>query len=325
MAKAEASKKSKKVEEAAPAPSTHKATTKMATPHDPNQRLAVLKTYKLYIGGKFPRSESGRSLLASDHRGEFVAHICRASRKDFRDAVVAARKALAGWSGRTAFNRAQILYRMAEMLETRRRDFEYALTNIAGYTQKDAQAEVDAAVDRLVWYAGWSDKFSQVFGASNPVASPHFNITTPEATGVVAILAPHNAPLLGLISAVAPVIVSGNTTVVVVDNLAPTLAVDFSEVLNNSDLPGGVINILTGQRDELLKHVASHRDVDVVVTYGASSEQKREIATLAADSVTRTLFYEDPAAAPWRDAAQQSPYRILDCVEFKTAWHPIGI
>jgi acyl-CoA reductase-like NAD-dependent aldehyde dehydrogenase len=285
----------------------------------------VLKTYKLYIGGKFPRTESGRSLTATDHKGGFVAHICHASRKDFRESVLAARKALGGWAGRSAFNRAQILYRMAEMLETRRRDFEYALSTIAGYSADAAAAEVDASIDRLVWYAGWSDKFAQVFGASNPVSSPHFNITTPEPTGVVALFSPKNAPLLGLISALAPVIVSGNTAVIVVENDAPTLAIDFAEVLNNSDLPGGVVNILTGKRDELIKHVASHKDVDAVLSFGADADQNRDIATLAADSVTRTKFYADPAPAAWRAPDQQSPYRIMDCVEFKTAWHPMGI
>lgn len=309
----------------APKKST-KTTPKKSTPQStPRARVAVLKTYKLYIGGAFPRTESGRTLPVTDSNGGFVAHICHASRKDFRMAVVAARKAQPGWAGRTAFNRAQILYRMAEMLETRRRDFEYALRDITGYSEAEAAAEVDASIDRLVWYAGWSDKFTQLFGASNPVASPHFNITTPEPTGVVAILAPQNAPLLGLISALAPVIVSGNTAVIIVENDAPTLAIDFAEVLNNSDLPGGVINVLTGLRDEVLEPVASHKDLDAIVSYGATAEQKRTIATLAADSVTRTFFYEDPKAAQLRDAAHQSPYRIVDCVEFKTAWHPIGI
>lgn len=312
----------KKAEKSAP---KTEAPKNMAKKNNSSARLAVLKTYKLYIGGKFPRSESGRSLPAADHKGEFVAHYCRASRKDFRDAVVKARGALKGWAGRTAFNRAQILYRMAEMLETRRRDFEHDLSRIAGYKDKAAQAEVDAAIDRLVWYAGWSDKFAQVFGGTNPVASPHFNITTPEPTGVVGVFTPKSAPLLGLVSAIAPVIVSGNTSVIIVENDAPTLAIDFAEVLNNSDLPGGVVNILTGTREELLEHVASHKDVDALITYGASADQKREIATLAADSVTRTHFYADPGAKKWLDSAQQSPYRIMDLVEFKTSWHPIGV
>ncbi|AWV91286.1 aldehyde dehydrogenase family protein [Bradymonas sediminis] len=302
-------------------PAAKKSTQKSTTP----ARLAVSKTYKLYIGGKFPRTESGRTLPVTDSNGGFVAHICHASRKDFRMATVAARKAQPAWAARTAFNRAQILYRMAEMLETRRRDFEAALTETVGYSEADAVAEVDASVDRLVWYAGWSDKYSQLFGSANPVSSPHFNITTPAPTGVVAIFSPKNAPLLGLITALAPVVVSGNTAVIIVENDAPTLAIDFAEVLNNSDLPGGVINVLTGLRDEVLENVASHKDLDAIVCYGASAEQKKTIATLAADSVTRTFFYDDPKAAELCAAAHQSPYRIVDCVEFKTAWHPIGI
>jgi len=309
----------------APKKTTKTASKKSTSTSTPAARIAVLKTYKLYIGGAFPRTESGRTLPVTDSNGGFVAHICHASRKDFRMATVAARKAQPGWAGRTAFNRAQILYRMAEMLETRRRDFEYALRAITGYSEADAVAEVDASIDRLVWYAGWSDKFTQLFGASNPVASPHFNITTPEPTGVVAVFAPNNAPLLGLITSLAPVIVSGNTAVIIVENDAPTLAIDFAEVLNNSDLPGGVINVLTGLRDEVLEPVASHKDLDAIVCYGPTPEQKKTIATLAADSVTRTFFYADPKATELRDAAHQSPYRIVDCVEFKTAWHPIGI
>ncbi len=289
------------------------------------ERLSVLKTYKLYINGKYPRTESGRYLTVHDHKGGFVANICHASRKDFRDSVVAAREALDGWSGRTAFNRGQILYRMAEMMEARRSDFEGGLVDIAGYSAKEAGAEVDAAIDRLVWYAGWSDKFEQVFGSTNPVSSNHFNFTTPEPTGVVAAFAPKNAPLLGLISTVAPLIVSGNTAVLIVENDAPTLAIDFAEVLNNSDLPGGVINILTGKREELRGHVAGHKDVDAVLCYGPTKAEKRDIALEAAETVKRVKFYDDPDAKGWRDDDQQSPYRIMPFVEFKTAWHPVGV
>lgn len=289
------------------------------------ERLAVLKTHKLYINGKYPRTESGRYLTVNDHKGGFVANICHASRKDFRESVVAARGALDGWSGRTAFNRGQILYRMAEMMETRRRDFAGDLVDIAGYKEADAQAEVDAAIDRLVWYAGWSDKFTQVFGSTNPVHSAHFNFTIPEPTGVIAVMAPKNAPLLGLISAVAPIIVSGNTVVLIVENDAPTIALDFAEVLNNSDLPGGVINILTGKRDELRGHVAGHKDVDGLLVFGPSADEKREMALEAADTVKRVKFYDDPSAKRWRSDDQQSPYRIMPFVEFKTAWHPMGV
>lgn len=289
------------------------------------QRLAVMKTYKLYIGGKFPRTESGRSLKATNHRGEFVANICHASRKDFRDSVVVARKAQEGWAKRTAFNRGQILYRMAEMMEARRASFESQLVEIAGYGADEASAEVSATIDRLVWYAGWSDKFTQVFGSTNPVSSPHFNFTVPEATGVVAILAPRNAPLLGLVSAIAPTIVSGNAAIVVVDNAAPTVAIELAEVLNNSDLPGGVVNLLTGKRDELIGHVSGHRDVDGLLSFGSDTDEQRAIGLEAAETVKRVSFYDDPDAAGWRDSSQQSPYRIMPFVEFKTAWHPIGV
>lgn len=289
-----------------------------------SQRVKVLKTYKLYIGGKYPRTESGRYLTFKSSKGDFVANICHASRKDFRDAVLAARKAQPGWSARTAFNRSQILYRMAEMLEARRPGFEANLVEHAGYKADDATAEVDTAIDRLVWYGGWADKYAQVFGSTNPVSSSHFNFTTPEATGVVAIFAPGSAPLLGLISAVAPVIVGANAAVVIVDaDNAPTIAIEFAEILNNSDLPGGVLNILTGLRDELLGHVAGHRDVDAIACYGGSKQFRTSLSEEAAESVKRVQYYDDPAAAEWLEDSQQSPYRIMPFIEFKTAWHPI--
>ncbi|MFW5968434.1 MAG: aldehyde dehydrogenase family protein [Persicimonas sp.] len=297
----------------------------MANKTNKNGRLGVHKTYKLFIGGKFPRTESGRSLTVEDHKGGFVANICRASRKDFRDSVVAAREALDGWNGRTAFNRGQILYRMAEMLETRRHAFEHALVEVAGYDDEEAAAEVDASIDRLVWYAGWSDKFPMVFGATNPVSSPHFNITQPEPTGVVAIFSPKNAPLLGLVSAFAPVIVGGNTCILIVENEAPTVAIELAEVLQNSDLPGGVINVLTGLRDELRGHVAGHKDVDGLLCFGPTKDEKREMALEAAETVKRVEFADDPDAETWRSDDQQSPYRIMPFVEFKTSWHPVGV
>lgn len=289
------------------------------------ERLSVLKTYKLYIGGKYPRTESGRFLKATNHKGEFVANVCHASRKDFRDAMVVARGAVDGWFARSAFNRGQILYRMAEMLESRRLNFEQGLVEMAGYSQADAGAEVDAAIDRLVWYAGWSDKFTQVFGSTNPVSSPHFNFTVPEPTGVVTILAPRKAPLLGLISALAPVIVSGNAAIAVVDTDLATIAIDFAEVINNSDVPGGVVNILTGPRDELTGHISGHRDLDAIAVYGATEDERRDIALEAADTVKRVEFYDDLNPDEWRSDKTQSPYRILPFVEFKTAWHPIGV
>lgn len=288
-------------------------------------RIPVLKTYKLYIDGRFPRTESGRYLKIQNPQGDFVADICRASRKDLRNAVVAARKAQHGWASRTAFNRGQILYRAAEMLEARRDGFEARLVEVAGASAEQARAELDAAIDRFVWYAGWSDKFAQVFGASNPVSSPHFNITSPEAMGVVAILAPRQAPVLGLISALAPVIVSGNACVVVVDGLAPQLAVELGEVLATSDLPGGVVNILTGLRDELIGHVGTHVDIDAVACYGATDAERVQIGQDAADAIKRVKHYDDLEHGQWCDEAAQSPYRILPFVEFKTAWHPVGV
>ncbi len=287
-------------------------------------RLDVRKTYKLYIGGKFPRSESERYYPVTDPKGAFVANLARASRKDFRNAVVVARKAQEPWAARTAFNRGQILYRMAEMLESRAAVFSTLLADHAGYSAKDAKAEVHAAIDRLVWYAGWSDKFAQVFGSVNPVAAPYFNFTTPQAMGVVTILSPKNAPLLGLVSAIAPVIVGGNSCVVVVDNAAPHVAIEFAEVLATSDLPGGVVNLLTGHVDELIAHVGSHMDVDGVFAFGLELEARRGLELAAAESVKRVKVLDDRDAAGWRDSAAQSPYHILPFVEFQTAWHPVG-
>ncbi|MFU8802311.1 MAG: aldehyde dehydrogenase family protein [Bradymonadaceae bacterium] len=297
---------------------TKKKTTETA-------RLGIQKTFKLYIGGAFPRTESGRYLKSENHKGEFVANICRASRKDFRNSVVAARKAQHGWASRTAFNRAQILYRMAEMLESRRVGFESALGELAGYSAKNAAEEVDAAVDRLVWYAGWADKFPQIMGSTNPVASPHFNFTMPEATGVVAVLAPTKSPLLGLVSALAPVIVSGNAAVVIVENDAPSIAIDLAEVFHCSDLPGGVVNILTGLRDELVTHIGSHMDVDAVLCCSPSDEERKTIGVEAAENVKMVKFLDDPKNGKWASEEMQTPYLILSFVEFKTAWHPVGV
>ena len=296
----------------------------MAKSSAKNNRLDVYKTFKLYIGGAFPRTESGRYLTETTDKGAFVANLCHASRKDFRDAVVAARHAQSGWAGRTPFNRSQILHRMAEMLESRRDSFERALRERAGYSKKKAGAEVDAAVDRLIWYGGWADKFVQVFGSTNPVASPHFNFTMPESTGVVATLAPKKAPLLGLVTSFAPLIVSGNTVVVVVDHDHRSVAIDFAEVLHCSDLPGGVINILTGFRDELLGHISGHRDVDGIAVFDATKEEQKSIGTEAADTVKRVHFYDTPKKSDWTHKTAQSPYWILPFVEFKTAWHPMG-
>src|ERR671912_293407 len=227
-------------------------------------RIDVRKTYKLYIGGQFPRSESGRSYIVNDAKGRLLANAAQASRKDARDAVVAARAAFGGWSGRTAYNRAQVVYRIAEVLEGRREQFEAELRAAEGVSAARARSYVDAAVDRLVWYAGWADKLTQVVGNANPVAGPFFNLTTPEPTGVVAVLAPQESSLLGLVSVVAPVVVSGNTAVVVSSYRRPLPAVTFSEVLATSDVPGGVVNLLTGAAATLGPWLAGHMDVNAI-------------------------------------------------------------
>ncbi len=253
-----------------------------------------------------------------------MANVCRASRKDFRDAVVAAREAQEGWASRSAFNRGQILYRMGEMLESRRETFADGLVEIAGYDRSDAGAEVDAAIDRLVWYAGWSDKFAQVFGSVNPVASSHFDFSVPEPSGVVAAFTPQTAPLLGIVSCMAPIIVPGNAVILIVDNAAPTLSIDLAEVLATSDLPGGVVNVLTGHRSELREHVGGHRDVDAILSVGASSEERTILEREGAESVTRLEFRPDRSLNEWTSGKSQSPYWILPFVEFKTTWHPVG-
>jgi len=263
-------------------------------------RLPVKKTYKLYIGGEFPRSESGRTYEAQD------ANVARGSRKDLRDAVRAARAALAGWSGMTAYNRGQVVYRIAEMLEARRAEF-------ADLTS--GPNEVDRSIDRLVWYAGWADKLPQVLGSSNPVAGPYFNFTVPEPTGVVGILAPDEPALEGLVSRVAPAIVGGNATVVVASESSPLAAVELGEVLATSDVPGGVVNLLTGHREELAPWLAGHMDVNAIDLAGADGELD-ELERLAAENVKRVVHGKPD---------QQSPWDIADFLELKTVWHPIGV
>lgn len=283
-------------------------------------RLPVLKTYKLFIGGKFPRGESGRVTAATGVKGVTLGNYCVASRKDFREAVVAARKAQPDWAKSTAYLRGQILYRAAEMLEQRRTELSGELAR-AGVKQADR--ETDAAIDRLVHYAGWTDKFSQIFGSVNPVASPHFNFTFPEPTGVVVVVCPDAPALLGLISLVAPVILSGNTCVVLASERAPLPAITLSEVLATSDLPGGVVNILTGVRSELAPHFASHMDVNAIVD---GSGDKACGAILQAGTAQNLKRYvrRDLAEAAWLTSAAEDPFWIADTVEMKTAWHPIG-
>ncbi|MFF0243491.1 aldehyde dehydrogenase family protein [Streptosporangium sandarakinum] len=280
-------------------------------------RLAVRKTYKLYIGGAFPRSESGRSYAVTSSKGEFLANASRASRKDARDAVAAARKAFGGWSGATPYNRGQILYRIAEMLEGRRAQFAAELADAGTKRPGDV---VDAAVDRLVWYAGWSDKIAAVAGAANPVAGPYLNISSPEPTGVVAVVAPDD-PLLGLVSVVAPVIVTGNTCVVVASERAPLPAVTLAEVLATSDLPGGVVNILTGSVKEIAPWLAGHMDVNALDLTGVSdSGLAVTCEEAAAENLKRVLR---PAPADW--TVDPGTRRLTAFLETKTVWHPTGI
>lgn len=280
-------------------------------------RLAVRKTYKLYIAGAFPRSESGRSYPVTDPKGRFLANASHASRKDARDAVVAARKAFPGWSARTPYNRGQILYRIAEMLEGRRDQFTDELRH-TGASKAAAAAEVDAAVDRWVWYAGWADKLDAVAGAANPVSGPFFNFSTPEPTGVVAVIAP-NSPLLGLVSVLAPIIVSGNTTVVVASEPAPLPAITLAEVLATSDLPGGVVNILTGHRTELAPGLAAHMDVNAIDLTGALPEHVQELEDKAAGNLKRVLRL----AGDWSE--EPGTARLTAFLETKTVWHPVGV
>jgi acyl-CoA reductase-like NAD-dependent aldehyde dehydrogenase len=287
-------------------------------------RIDVRKTYKLYIGGAFPRSESGHSYVVNDAKGKFMANAALASRKDARDAVLAARKAFPGWSGRTAYNRAQILYRVAEVMEDRRPQFVDAVVRSEGLTSARSARIVDESIDRLVWYAGWADKIGQVVGNANPVAGPYFNLSSPEATGVVAVLAPQESSLLGLISVVAPVVVTGNTAVVLSSYDRPLPAVTFSEVLATSDVPGGVINVLTGDNATTAPWLASHMDVNAIDLTGAAGEPERAAALeeSAAENLKRVL--RPPAAEPdW--TVDQGTERMTRFLETKTVWHPVGV
>ncbi|HQR26595.1 MAG TPA: aldehyde dehydrogenase family protein [Nocardioides sp.] len=294
------------------------------TPTPSSARIDVRKTYKLYIGGAFPRSESGYSYEVTDSRGRFLANAARASRKDARDAVQAARKAFPGWSGRAAYNRAQIVYRVAEIMEDRRTQFVDAVRAGEGLTPARAGRVVDAAVDRLVWYAGWADKIGQVVGGANPVAGPFFNLSSPEPTGVVAVLAPQESSLLGLVSVLAPVVVTGNTAVVVSSERRPLPAVTLAEVLATSDVPGGVVNILTGGYTGPGPWLASHMDVNGLDLTGAAGDAETATAleVAAAENLKRVL--RAPAAEPdWE--ADPGIGRMTAFLETKTVWHPIGI
>ncbi|HMO31994.1 MAG TPA: aldehyde dehydrogenase family protein [Lacibacter sp.] len=285
----------------------------------PESRLEVLKTYKIYIGGQFPRTESGRYYVPVNAKGKKLANVCLSSRKDFRDAVEAARNAFGGWSGRAAFNRGQILYRMAEMLEGRKAQFVEEL-QLQDASRSQAEKEVNLAIDRLIYYAGWCDKYQQLFGSVNPVASSHFNFSVPEPTGVVAIIAPQETSLLGLVSVMAPVIAGGNTCIVLGSYNKPLCSVTFSEVLNCSDLPGGVVNILTGKVSELAPWMADHMDVNALVHAEHDAATLKLLQEKAAANVKRVFNYSEVS---WAGNEGQSPYFILDTQEIKTTWHPI--
>ncbi|MFC0544357.1 aldehyde dehydrogenase family protein [Kutzneria chonburiensis] len=285
-----------------------------------SDRISVAKTYKLYIGGAFPRSESGRSYPVTDSRGGFLANAAQGSRKDARDAVGAARKAFPGWSGATAYNRGQVLYRVAELLEGRREQFVAEVAASEG--TKRGEALVDAAIDRWVWYAGWTDKIASVFGASNPVAGPYFSFSVPEPTGVVAVLAPQTSSLLGLVSVVAPVIAAGNTCVVVASQDRPLPAITLSEVLATSDVPGGVVNVLTGRTAEIAPWLAAHADVNALDLTGAPDAIKADLERAAAGTVKR-LVRGGRGEPDWSREPDVSRMRAV--LETKTVWHPMGV
>ena len=280
-----------------------------------NKRIDVKKTYKLFIGGAFPRTESGRTYEVKNSKGVFIANPCMASRKDLKDAVVAARAAQGSWSQATAYNRGQILYRIAEMLEGRREQFISEISELTGVTVKKASDEVEASIDLLVWYAGWTDKISALDGATNPVAGPYYNFTIPEALGVVGFIAPKKSALLGFIAGIAPIIAGGNTVIALASESAPLPAMSLAEVIATSDVPAGVVNILTGKTAELAPWFASHMDIDGLDITGLDSKFVAEVKVAGAQNLKRIHSFKDVA----------TPGRILAFMESKTVWHPIGV
>jgi acyl-CoA reductase-like NAD-dependent aldehyde dehydrogenase len=282
------------------------------------ERIEILKTYKIFIGGQFPRTESGRYYPLMNKKGQNIANVCLSSRKDFRNAVVAARSAFAGWSSRSAMNRGQILYRIAEMMEGRKNQLIDELV-LMGNTKKNATEEVETAIDRTVYYAGWCDKYQALFGTINPVASSHFNFSVPEAMGVIAIIAPENPSLLGLISLIIPAIAGGNSVIALASESQPLSSVTLAEIINTSDLPGGVINILTGNSKELHSHFASHMDVNAIVYARQDEKEIKSIQELSSLNVKRSFIKSEN----WFNESTQNPYAIMDLQEIKTTWHPI--
>ena len=311
-----------KTRSAAPSPAaSQRAGSPAANDRAPNDRarLAVRKTHKLFIGGAFPRSESGRSFPVHDASGELLAYAAKASRKDLRDSVKAARSAFAGWSGATAYNRGQVLYRVAELMEGRSAQFAAEVARAEGLRRKQAEALVADAIDRWVWYAGWSDKVAQVAGAANPVAGPYFNFSVPEPTGVVVVLGPAQSSLLGLVSVLAPVIVTGNTAVVIASEHCPLPSVALAEVLATSDVPPGVVNVLTGSAGELAPVAAGHMDVNAIDLTGVAAGERAELERIAACNLKRVYYDHERWDEP------PGTRRLLAPLEIKTVWHPAGI
>ena len=282
-------------------------------------RIDVLKTYKIFIGGKFPRTESGRFFYIKNEKDDLLANMCLSSSKDFKNAVVEARKSQKIWANLSALNRGQILYRIAEMLEGRKEQFVNDLM-LTGSTKSQAKKEIENSIDRVIYYAGWSDKFGQIFSSVNPVASDHFNFSSHQAVGVVSVIAPNASPLLGLVSLIAPIIVGGNTCVVLASEENPMVSISFAEVLNTSDVPAGVVNILTGEREELIQYFASHKDVNAIIYCGNNESQIKKIKDLSVENLKRTQIYK---RINWDGENSQSPYFIEKCQEIKTTWHPI--
>lgn len=286
-----------------------------------SNRIDILKTYKTYVGGAFPRSESGHTYALSNANGETIVNVCRCTRKDVRDAMVKARAAQKGWRNRSAYNRGQILYRIAEMLEGRKDQFvrEMELMDIK---KKTALKEVELSIDRLIYYAGWTDKISQVYGTVNPVASSHFNFSMPEPTGVVGVIAPQQSSLLGLVSMMAPVIAGGNTVLILTSENYPLSGVSFGEVLHASDVPGGVVNILTGYQNEMISHLSAHLDLNGVFNANTDADLRKQIDENCALNVKRRRHVTD---VDWTDSTHENPYFIMDFQEIKTTWHPVGV
>ena len=284
------------------------------------QSLKINKTYKLYIDGKFPRTESGRYIKWIDPKKNMTINFCRGSRKDFRNAVVAARGAFKAWSDRSAYNRGQIFYRIAEMLESRKEQFKSELI-LQGFTKKQSEKEVALSINRLVYYAGWADKYQQLFSRVNPVSLPYYNFSSPEPTGVVSVIAPDDSCLLGFLSLIVPAVVGGNTVVILASESYPLCGITFSEVVHSSDVPGGVINIMSGRRSELIEQFSSHMDVNAIIYSGVDSGHARMIEKNTALNVKRLVNYADQN---WINPDAQGPYHIMKSQEIKTTWHPIG-